>query len=55
VARRRERSIEADFPLHRGDPTQGKPATEGRKAARFATELMPNYPTGIPAAPSALE
>jgi hypothetical protein len=25
------------------------PAMSGRKAARFATELMPNYPTGIPA------
>jgi glutathione S-transferase len=25
------------------------PAMRGRKAARFATELMPDYPTGIPA------
>jgi len=25
------------------------PALEGRRAARFATELMPDYPTGIPA------
>ncbi len=25
------------------------PVLDGRKAARFATELMPNYPTGIPA------
>lgn len=25
------------------------PALEGRKAARFATDLMPDYPTGIPA------
>jgi glutathione S-transferase len=25
------------------------PTMEGRKAARFATELMPDYPTGVPA------
>lgn len=25
------------------------PAMEGRRAARFATELMPDYPTGVPA------
>ena len=25
------------------------PALEGRTAARFATELMPDYPTGVPA------
>lgn len=25
------------------------PALEGRKAARFATNLMPDYPTGVPA------
>jgi glutathione S-transferase len=25
------------------------PVMEGRKAARFAAELMPDYPTGIPA------
>jgi hypothetical protein len=25
------------------------PTMEGRRAARFATELMPDYPTGIPA------
>lgn len=25
------------------------PALDGRKAARFATELMPDYPTGVPA------
>ena len=25
------------------------PAFEGRRAARFATELMPDYPTGVPA------
>ena len=25
------------------------PALEGRRAARFATELMPGYPTGVPA------
>ncbi|HEY5815995.1 MAG TPA: hypothetical protein VIS95_06600, partial [Solirubrobacterales bacterium] len=25
------------------------PAMEGRKAARHATELMPDYPTGVPA------
>lgn len=25
------------------------PAMESREAARFATELMPDYPTGIPA------
>ena len=24
-------------------------AVEGRRAARFATELMPDYPTGVPA------